>query len=308
MKHLESPMIKLFFFTAVACGFAPSTLAQQSDEQLNPSSMLFQLDDLGSEWRPSLPLPWVSDKVSVLNDYMSNLLSHQQRTFALSNTQRLLTVPKKSEDFNMFSEHKVIEDKRAKMTANTDFLAKNRVHTDIDDDNPQAFTQSSTGLWLAFASHAARPQPLMKWHTLSDENYTRAKSSADFNTLYSLGVSSQIQSQMAYNNLLSLLLERTPQGKNKYSKMERQDFQADFRMRDGNDSWRKAMKNAPTQLLARETLFVLAEMRQELHESRKDNERLLASISMMQAQMTEINMQSMDTLIQKINHTYRYKK
>ena len=115
--------------------------------------------------------------------------------------------------------------------------------------------------------------------------------------MVALSSSNQLQSLVALDNLTHLLTERVGTKSNP-SKMAIQDAQANFRMQ--NSEWREAMKQASTRVIARETLYTLAEIRQELHESRKNDERLVASLSMIQAMLTEINRDKIDHAHKKV--------
>lgn len=72
--------------------------------------------------------------------------------------------------------------------------------------------------------------------------------------------------------------------------------------RVGNTAWYQAMNNAPPAVLQRETLYVLAEMQQQMLQMQMTNERLLATMSMIQMQangMATATLGSQQTMINK---------
>lgn len=83
------------------------------------------------------------------------------------------------------------------------------------------------------------------------------------------------------------------------SQLQLEEFLVNRRI--GNSEWYAAVNTAPSVAVQRETLFVLAEMQQQLAQLRMLNERLLATMTVMQMQMTQFNKSSIQTQQQAIS-------
>lgn len=87
------------------------------------------------------------------------------------------------------------------------------------------------------------------------------------------------------SNLYYLYSQRAPADKNGNSPESLANYTANWRVQDPN--WYTTMQSALPTVIARETLFVLAEMQRDLHEMRKENQRMLAVQSVIALQSIE---------------------
>ncbi len=145
--------------------------------------------------------------------------------------------------------------------------------------------------FIRYAANMGIPFSDIRWSTLSAENKEKLDSS-DVGKQYKVLMRSAAAAQsVALDNLNNILSERTMvkglgtkagMTKENASPLEVSEFIATRRTRDQN--WYNSMAKASPATLQRETLFVLAEMQQQLYQQHLDNERILATLSVTQLQ------------------------
>lgn len=157
-------------------------------------------------------------------------------------------------------------------------------------------TKNPSYNFIQFATNAY--QPLMSVELAKDiealpkEKKMELQNNSDFQK-YRAALRSYLAAQsVGLNNLYQLMAERVPQpglgsnagipGKSDASEIEIQQYLANRRSQ--STDWYKQMASASPATVSRETLFVLAEMRQQLFQMQLVNERILATLSLMQMQ------------------------
>jgi hypothetical protein len=166
----------------------------------------------------------------------------------------------------------------------------------IDD-----LTKNPAYNFIQFASSAY--QPLMSIQlakdiaSLPEEKKATLQNNPDFQK-YRAALRSNLAAQsIGLSNLYSLMAKRVPQAglgtkagipdKTNASELEIQQYLASRRSQ--NIEWYKQMAAASPATVSRESLFVLAEMQQQLFQMQLVNERILATLSMMEMQQNTLN-------------------
>lgn len=164
-------------------------------------------------------------------------------------------------------------------------------------------TQQQAENFIQIASNLYNPiLPDITLKGLSDSQVTELQKSPDFQK-YEAALRAYIAAQsVGISNLNQMLAVRitqkdlgsntglTDSNGNKItdaSIMQVEEYLA--KRRATNKDWYDQMAAASPATVSRETLFVLAELRQQLFELQKQNERLLATMSMMQLQTGQLN-------------------
>ncbi len=258
--------------------------------------------DIPTAMRPALPSLFLKERTESVEDFLNTQVSLTPNTFVDKTFEPTQAHAAVSAALALFGAKAKIPQPMESIGALSNFLSQGTIPISIDKDNPKKFTFNWPGIWLSMASQLSKPIPTINWGNADVAERAKIKASTDYIKYFEARVGSQIQSQLAFSNLFHLMAERMPQTAlaNK-GQMEAQDQQANFRMQDG--AWRANMRS-PTITsteIARQTLFVLAEIRQELHQARKDNQRLLASISLMQAQLASNNHTTMEQMASRIS-------
>ncbi len=150
--------------------------------------------------------------------------------------------------------------------------------------------------FIKYAANLGDPITTIKWSDLNDEQKQKLDSTATGRD-YKVYVRSQVAARsVAIDNLLDMLAERTPSkdlgtqaglSQADASALQVKEHIATRRTRDAE--WYNNMAKASPATIARETLFVLAEIQNQLYDLHKDNERLLATSSMLQLQGTQLS-------------------
>lgn len=120
---------------------------------------------------------------------------------------------------------------------------------------------------------------------------------------------------VALNNLFRIIAERTPQpnivalnlkdpaGKAIQSAAQYQYYLVTRRV--DNPKWYDQMSQASPSTIARETLFVLAEIQRQLYQIHQDNERLISSVSVIQLQGQQFNKSNLQINSQNVQNVVK---
>lgn len=145
--------------------------------------------------------------------------------------------------------------------------------------------------FIRYAGNLGIPMSEIRWSKLSDENKEKLDKSSVGKEYKVLMRSNAAAQSVALDNLYNMLSERTvvkglgtKAGLTKpdASPLEVQEFIATRRTRD--PEWYNNMTKASPTTIQRETLYVLAEMQQQLYQQHLDNQRILATLSISQLQ------------------------
>lgn len=162
---------------------------------------------------------------------------------------------------------------------------------DLEKIYPYNFIQLASGAYQPISTVQLDPTKL------SEAKIQEITSSPNYKKLQTAIRAYVAAQSVGANNLYQMMIERLPQGnlgKNSglvdkegkpifnASPLQVKEFLATRRSQ--NPAWYRQMADASPATVQRETLFVLAEIRQQLFEMQQQNERLLATLSVMQMQ------------------------
>lgn len=164
--------------------------------------------------------------------------------------------------------------------------------------------------FIRLATGSYEPQGVAiakQFNSLNDTQKKDMQTSPDYQK-YQAGLRAYIATQsVGASNLYQLMAERIPQqglGKEagmpeaNASALQVQQYLATRRSQ--NKDWYLQMAKASPVTISRETLFTLAEIRQQLFELQLQNERLLATLSVMQLQGQQLSKSTLQQLGQKV--------
>jgi hypothetical protein len=134
---------------------------------------------------------------------------------------------------------------------------------------------------------------------LLTRSYTATQSVA-LNNLYFLAKEREIIPKLGEQSAMTTLPTDGSEDEIKdASQLQLEEFLVNRRV--GNSAWYAAVNTASPIAIQRETLFVLAEVQQQLFQLRMINERLLAAMSVMQFQIAQLNKAQMSVAVQDVS-------
>ena len=150
--------------------------------------------------------------------------------------------------------------------------------------------------FLQFMSRIGTSNTAIRWASLTPEQKEKLQTTEQGRDYRVDMRSLAAVRSIALNNLYYLLAERMPQdtlgtqaGLTEASGSQKQIENYLATRRIHSKQWYEAMATASPTTLQRENLFVLAEMEQQLYQLHQDNERVLATLSAMLLQNTQMN-------------------
>lgn len=160
----------------------------------------------------------------------------------------------------------------------------------------QAILKTPPGYFIQVASSLGRPFMKYDVSRLGEKDRKRLESDKLYRRYQVILRGAIAARSVGLSNLFHIASERQTQiglgslagmSKPNASEMEVRDFRANRRIED--PKWFESLQKAGLYDLSRESVALLAEIRKEMHESRKDTERLIAAISMLQIQFADQN-------------------
>lgn len=195
---------------------------------------------------------------------------------------------------------------------NLDSLLATPAYTNYDPKNPNKnpaynFILATSGLYQPISAN-------INFNGLNEKQILDLQSSANFQR-YQAALRAYIATQsVGMSNLYQLYAERIPQaglgtaagltdnsGRPIANASALQVEQYLATRRSQNKNWYQQMAAASPTTVSRETLFVLAEIREQLFQLQLQNERLLATMSTMQLQNTQASKVNLQQLEQSVD-------
>ena len=199
---------------------------------------------------------------------------------------------------SLFGERATMNPALGNQAFNAEALLGPVAYENYDFKNPKSNPQYN---FIQFVSNSYQPliPPTMAkdFNSLSEQKKLELQTNSDFQN-YRAALRSFVATQsVGLSNLYQLMSERIPQpnlgkvaglpNKKDASQLEVQEYLANRRVQ--NSDWYKQMAAEPPAVVSRETLLVLAEIRQQLFQMQLVNERILATLSVMQMQQNLSN-------------------
>lgn len=209
-------------------------------------------------------------------------------------------------------DQKLLDEYREQMRKNNYEQAENyliQYNNNLLNNPAYNYIQLAGGLYQP----AISPDITTGMNSISDsQKKLNVQSSPEYQE-YQATVRAYIAAQSAgATNLYQMLVKRIPQtdlgkvagmNKNDVSQLELEQYLAT--RRDQNPQWYDQMAKATPVTLQRETLFVLAEIRDQLFQLQQQNERMLATLSVMQLQSLQMNKANLQLLEERVKTKIR---
>ncbi len=264
------------------------------------------------EANPSLPAAKIGNtKLQIAQDNAEALQTNKGLEQLQQALTQKLVIPRGKNEVDLMtylanvpaSNSYIKEDLRAKFTgapnnAPDKLLAQNANLAFNTLIAPSAYTRSQelqAMNFIRYSANLAEPITSIRWWKLTDEQKEKLQTSEAAYPYLVMVRNLAAADSVAIDNLLNIYAERVPvENLGKETGMKKRDaspsevskFLAERRSND--PKWYEEMSKASPATLAREQLFVMVEMQRQLLQLHEDNQRIMASLAMLQLQSSTL--------------------